>query len=792
MHQRSRVSRWAGMSQVSYKVVKPRADVWVGGDSHVELAWLVGWFVSVVLMGGQAAVAADWPSFLGEGEGVERGEGVELVEDLDDATVLWELQRHMGVGKGLYPDSMKYARGQGVEPFYGGASSPIVAEGRVFVSYYKPNGKVGAARQTWRTMTDPDVLAVLPEWFWSVTADDVLVAVDAKTGEVAWEAVEANKGLNRLGHKRGHWTVSPVYAKVDGEGGEGGEGRVFSLGSAGLLYAYDARTGKRRWEVVARPELQQQLREATQAGRLVWDGREQSSLVVADGVVVVPHRGLSGFDAATGERRWRIDERVLSAFATPSIWRPDGRAYLLVHDGDATARLIDPRDGEILWTLDGLGQQIGTVEVAGDVAILNTGSASAEDEKSNGLFGAYRLSPEGAVRVWSLPDEPRYRHSWTLDRGAAVRAAVRGGISGGRVYLMVGIKPMNQLVTVAMDTGRVLSEQPTRGVAPYVMGERLLLYVDRAHTDRVTASWWSLEDPDRPRLLTHTTAFGFRTITGYEVPMQWPQVEGILYARTFAGMTAVDLRQPEATPRNQTLRMTIPGELLGKPEDVHATLTQRVGRVTHGGFRESDRLHAIDAADAKWDGRRLTGTLRIDPRGIRAFGEYEVDAAADEGGDLSGTITSRLPAFDQPIALEGTVFVMRRQPEWMPPATRVLRLEDAAIQRGGRRGRLLLFLTIRDGKLDSVAGFADQTTKTPPVIDAANLELRGNRLTGTVRARFRPDEWTAPLTASADTADTAAAEYQLDVDLTEADDGEMLGTYTGTYGAAWSQSMKLK
>ena len=64
-----------------------------------------------------------------------------------------------------------------------------------------------------------------------------LLAVEAKTGKIKWERIEKGQGHNRQGHKRGHWCVSPAYA----------DGRVFSMGTAGLLYAYDAASGREMW-----------------------------------------------------------------------------------------------------------------------------------------------------------------------------------------------------------------------------------------------------------------------------------------------------------------------------------------------------------------------------------------------------------------------------------------------------------------------------------------------------------------------------------------------------------------
>ncbi len=733
--------------------------------------------VAVVGPGLRAAPArADWPMFIGDGDRTPPKQGTELVDHLDDAPVLWQLDHHMGVGKGLYPGTLRYARDHGIEAFYGGTASPIVAGGTVYVTYFKPDGRVPAKRKGWRTMDRPENLALLPDWFFSVTADDCLLAVDSRTGEVRWHAVEEGKGHNRLGHKRNHWGVSPAWA----------DGRVFSMGTAGRLYAYDGATGRKLWEVVARPSLLAQRHEYIEKRELGWTRNGKSSLVVAGGCVVVPHGGLTAFDAKTGERKWQIDEPVLSKHATPAFWVHGGKTYLVANGGHGTVRLIDPATGRVLWTHEGLGNQLGTVNVTGDLAILNAGSKRSADEKANGLFGAFRLSLKGMEHLWTLPDLEKYRHSWTMDRGAERRAAIQDG----HVYLIVGLKKEDRLVVADAETGRIVAEESARGMqAPYPVEDRLVLYDDRAHTDPITASWWSLAEPGRPQKLHGSVGFPPRTITGYEVPIEWPCVDGILYGRTLGGLAAFDLRKPPETPANRTLHMFVPGDILGERTTRHVTLVQRDGRLTHGGFRGAPRLHAVDTSRAEWDGRKLGGTLGIDVEGFRRFGRYDVDATLGEKARLAGTITSRLPAFTRPIEVAGRVTAMAHQPAWMPPAADVLWLHEAVFQEGGRDtpGRLLLFVTHSNGRLMHVAGYADRTTRTPPVIDWRELTIENGRLKGVVKARYRADEWTQPL---AETGTSAAGRYEVDAALGRPAGAEV-GAYQGVYGADWFQRARL-
>jgi hypothetical protein len=115
----------------------------------------------------------------------------------------------------------------------------------------------------------------------------------------------------------------------------------------------------------------------------------------------------------------------------------------------------------------------------------------------------------------------------------------------------------------------------------------------------------------------------------------------------------------------------------------------------------------------------------------------------------------------------------------------VLLLDGASLNRSRQAKRLLLFVSIEGGKLRNVSGFADQTTKGRPIVDASGLTLAGQRLSGTVHVRYRADEWTTPLV---ERGTTAAATYTIDCDLGKR---EVMGRYRGTYGAEWKMEGEL-
>ncbi len=717
-----------------------------------------------------------WPQYIEDGDRTPPVEGLDLVDDLHAIRRAWVFERHMGVGKGLYPGNLRQSRRMGLEPFQGGASSPVIANGTVFVSYYKPDGQAPAKPKGWRTVSDPTEF--LPDWFFSVTADDVLLAVDARTGKLLWERVDKGKGLNRLSHKRGHWGVSPACA----------EGVVFHLGSMGRLYATRIADGKRLWETATDPHLEKTRAEHIANRELCWDSEDRSSLVTAEGMVIVPRGRLHAYDAASGAHRWSTDRNVQSGYGTPSLWRHDGRTYLLANSGQGQVRLIDPRDGTLLWTQTGLGPFLGTLSVTGDRVILNGGTES--DNQRDGLFAMYRLSLDGASKLWQLPDKPIYRHQWTKDAGPRQKVCLRDGLA----YIPLSLKrppkglSRQRLIVADAQTGRIHTEAPFRsgrqGARPILLEDKILMIHDDAHSDPVSASWWTAGADARQ--LAGDMGFPHVAITAYCTPIVQPYADGRIVFRSLDGLVCYDLRKP-ADASARTIHLTIPDELAGPRGDLHVSLYTQAGQVTRGGIRGGSFIHNVDVSPLRWDGRRLTGRLGIDLPATRKSEYYRIDARADADGTLTGTVTLPAQALDEPIDLAGGIRTMTHQPAWQPPCDYVLWLEGAAFNRDRKAGRLLLFVTVRDGEVTRLDAWADRTTKTRPVVYPEKLELRDGTLHGTIVVRYRADEWTRPLTAG---GPCAAGRYTFQARLVTGDH-EDLGTYTGTYGIGGSRSAKM-
>lgn len=416
-----------------------------------------------------------------------------LVDVATEAELLWVSEEtNIPVGK-LRASSNPYDRPSG------GVASLIQAEGKIFVAYFE-----------------------VPELDYpkGEPADDVLLAIDAETGETVWKATMVGLGLNRPPTKRGGYGVTPVYA----------DGRVVSLGSNGELYAFSAADGELLWQVSQGEAANDML----------------VSLVVADGVVVVPSYassvGLSGYDLATGERLW-TGENLTGHRATPALFRDGARDYLLVGNLDGVMRLLEPRTGEAQWQVEGLGRLSFTLTPSDRFVMVDV------QPEGHRLYGAYALGVDGASEVWRLPDELRYRTENSGDADGLRRVLPHGDAF---FYHHIASKddadnPSPRLLEIDAATGEIrrdvsFADTDTGGTWPgYIwVYDNLLVYNQDATHRSHQLQFWSLDLAP----MGETWHPDHDGTTGYEVPMAEPIVDGRIYMRTAEGtIRAYDFRR---------------------------------------------------------------------------------------------------------------------------------------------------------------------------------------------------------------------------------------------------------
>ncbi len=542
----------------------------------------------LLLVSAALAVAAEpepWPQANGPfGNFNPRQYGHALVDDLKDARVAWtSADAWLGFCKGSSSGYVRHLADSSTHP--GTGSGLIVAEGKVFASSFRPRGAVWPEHH-------PGIGGSFKSGQWSAEqtaaiqrnsaydADDLTVALDLQTGKTLWSAVEESRGVNRYSGKRLHFMATPAYHA----------GRVFSLGTMGVLFCYDAATGKKLWED-ATGSLAREMPAVKE--KLLRDRKEMAggggmgvSLVVADGVLVVPEFdlkgardiGLRGVDVASGRTLWVLPAATCR-YATPAVWTHQGRQFLLCATvgqpnkfDTGTLRLLDPKTGKVLWTVTGLAPTYYSLSPSATHVCVNVPSAVPNSKKSKteepwGLVAAFRLTHEKAERAWTMPDQPPFWFENHMDICAMRRVVVRDG----RVYFF------SQGHTLAPeqasfffhilreDTGAVLYSSKEKDFAHasvanpgnsilgqfWLVEDRLLNMPDGAHSDRSTMQWVTT-DPQEVRRLGTRWKPPHENTTAYEVFIELPYVDGRFLMRSGDGrVRCYDLRTTAAAVGNR-------------------------------------------------------------------------------------------------------------------------------------------------------------------------------------------------------------------------------------------------
>ena len=250
-----------------------------------------------------------------------------------------------------------------------GSSSPIVADGRIFV-------------------TSP------------AEGEDAVLAFDL-TGKPLWQVKLGAENPPKHRTLGSSCNSSPV---TDGK-------TVFVYFKSGHFAALDLE-GKVLWK--------QNLTEQFGQERLFWD--QGSSPVVTERHVIISrmHQGeswVAGFDKATGEVKWKVARNYQApsendnGYATPVFFEQKGqKAFLIWASDHLTAHSAE--DGALLWSVGGFNPNktgnwpaIASPVVQGDMAIV---PVCRDDRPNQARVHGIRLGGRGDVtaknRVWQRED----------------------------------------------------------------------------------------------------------------------------------------------------------------------------------------------------------------------------------------------------------------------------------------------------------------------------------------------------------------------------------------------------
>ncbi|MEK9984276.1 MAG: PQQ-binding-like beta-propeller repeat protein [Opitutae bacterium] len=569
------------------------------------------------------APKGSWPMFAGKNSSsISKGET--MVELPEDAALGWVSDLPIPMGRG--PDTRGKAKAiEPGMPIMGGHASPVVADGIVYLPYYKPSGNkyaydaasmIGVAKQD-------DPLEVTPKqaqlnslernrWEMNkIVADEYLHAFDAATGKTLWQLRLPGRGINWAGFNKGGTSVTTPAI---------GGNTVVWIGTSGEVYA--AANGKLKWvhHIGLRHEFMLQERRLCLAESRLFATRSDflTSPVVVGSVVVVPtfiriktgyryetKNGLKGMDLETGRILWHQPE--CSEAAGPQIWDMDGRQLLLSANRDETF-LIDPKDGSILASQKGLtNASFGFFTTGGNIVV--------GDEEETKRFTAYRYtSSKGFERIWQLDSKYELREG--------------GGVYIDGHFYLQDPRGAHALICVEAETGQVVSEviAPLNGGehAPFLVsdGKRLI-----ASKDRTAALLFF--DADPAKLPTSTRYWSLSMTTGYCSSVVPALVDGRMFIRSPDRLLAYDLRashQPERPQadlwdQKRNLHVYLQAEADKKAQEVtkreqdnevRGKATQVAKKETKAKELPTRKIEEPDPLDTLLDGNPKAGSRSID------------------------------------------------------------------------------------------------------------------------------------------------------------------------------------
>ena len=363
-----------------------------------------------------------------------------------------------------------------------GWSSPVAWNNQVFVTsaispgaFKAPStgifGNDYAAELSKQGLSDDEVVKKVVSRDIELTSESgeiryMVYAFDAVTGKLRWER-EAHKGLPLGGRHRKNTFASETPA-TDGE-------RLYAyFGNVGLFaYSLD---GKPLWNARFDPQP------------MYLDFGTASSPVVHDGRVFVLHDNdgksfVAAVDAKTGKQVWRADRDLpagpaTSGWSTPYVWTHDQRSELVVVGRrHAVGYALD--SGNELWRLGGLtGQSTPTPVAAGGLLYLATGS---QGESNRPVF-AIRPGASGDISL-SKGEERNAYVAWFHPRASAYTSSPL--VYRGRMYVVND----NGILTVSdAATGRQIYQARAGGsgntfsASPWASDGKVYLLSEDGHT----------------------------------------------------------------------------------------------------------------------------------------------------------------------------------------------------------------------------------------------------------------------------------------------------------------------
>jgi outer membrane protein assembly factor BamB len=332
------------------------------------------------------------------------------------------------------------------------------------------------------------------------------LALDVETGAELWESkLIKGKGLQAVADPESNLLVLVTVKEPHGDdnglfaGWLPGDGIGGGFKRTPRINALDLSTGKKLWdrefdsEVELRPSLDAEIaRGGEKKKERPFDLGLYRTPVVAGGQIFVTYRGVSCYDARTGDRLWRQEYGVREGDLALSDADPIVDDDVIYTSGEGRVRAFDRRTGKLVWRSDDFG--VVPELFVDDRAIYGQLGGRfyniVSDEWSwKGSFGAVALDRHTGKRIWKY------------DSGND--SVTNLAFAGDRVWL----GDEERLVGLDRRTGeRVVSErhklEKRPVIATYNELDQVVLVSDEEAAGFATASgkraWYARHEPIGP------------------------------------------------------------------------------------------------------------------------------------------------------------------------------------------------------------------------------------------------------------------------------------------------------
>ncbi len=409
------------------------------------------------------SASKDWPTYFGpNGSFSAKPCDKPLVRDLANARPVWKSEDMFGTGWGDAPD-MRYGCLRPMESnIASGATTPVIANGVLYYYYFQPSADstdVGEAREKWQSSWDGyypgHPIAEKTLDMTKTYADDVIIALDAATGQLLWKRVFVKSCRNIQTHKWRNYNPTPTIR----------DGIIYVQSYSNTFYALDAATGEDKWIKKTYDNDLHELGPVIAGNMVIRLSRENEEN---------PDRGslqLFAFDRQSGDLKWQYKEGRYNTYRVfPWKSSSNQREYLLalnISNGLHSIICLDPDTKDTMWSKEAEWGHQGsknTPLVAGDNLVCILG-----EEDSQGEIVCYGLSPDGLTEKWSFPAPDQMRGNYGIS------------IIDGKVYIDSEFK----LHCRNLETGELLDSLEGVGGARsqfmWASNDRLFIQRDGRH-----------------------------------------------------------------------------------------------------------------------------------------------------------------------------------------------------------------------------------------------------------------------------------------------------------------------